>query len=134
MSEFLKETDKLLGKAVKSINDNLFTDTDKDANEREEEKESSTSQKEVEKPTPKKTERLKSVEEDEEPSVWGELKKNRKEYVNEFILYRLLTTEGFLALLCVIAFILLWMFAGFGWAVAVAILGLAIWDVKKMMQ
>lgn len=45
MSEFLKETDKLLGKAVKSINDNLFTDTDKDANVEEEETESPVSQK-----------------------------------------------------------------------------------------
>lgn len=42
-----------------------------------------------------------------------------------------------MALLCVIAFILLWIFAGFGWAVAVVILGLvigaAIWVVRKMM-
>ena len=41
----MKETDKLLGKAVKSINDNLFTDTDKDANVEEEETESPVSQK-----------------------------------------------------------------------------------------
>lgn len=143
MSEFLKETDKLLGKAVKSINDNLFTDTDKDVNEQKEEKESSTSQEqeEVEKPTQKKTtpsttERLKSIEE-KEPSILEELKDTYKEEGREFLLELLGTPQGILILLCVIAFILLWIFAGFGWAVAVVILGLVIWAAtwifKKMM-
>lgn len=118
MSEFLKETDKLLGKAVKSINDNLFTDTDKDANVEEEETESPVSQKNVERATQKKTapstnEQLKSIEEHKEPSVWEELKEGCKESCREFILFQLCTTEG-VALLCVIAFILLWIFAGFG--------------------
>ena len=139
MSEFLKETDKLLGKAVKSINDNLFTDTDKGTNGQEEEKESVTSQKNVERPTQKKTaqsttERLKSIEEDEEPSILEELKENYKENGREFILNLLGTTEGIVTLFCVIAFILLWIFAGFGWAVAVVILGFVIWGVKKLLN
>lgn len=99
MSEFLKETDKLLGKAVKSINDNLFTDTDKDANVEEEETESPVSQKNVERATQKKTapstnEQLKSIEEHKEPSVWEELKEGCKESCREFILFQLCTTEG----------------------------------------
>lgn len=140
MSEFLKEADKLLGNTVKSINDNLFADTENGANGQEEkdERESSTSQKKVEKPTPKKTkpsttERLKPIVEDERPSISEELKEIYKEEGHEFITNLLGTREGILILLCVIAFILIWIFAGFGWAIAVVILGLVIWGVKKMM-
>ncbi len=144
MSEFLKEADKLLGNTVKSINDNLFADTENGANGQEgkDERESSTSQKKVEKPTPKKakpstTERLTPIVEDEKTSILEELKENYKENGREFVLNLLGTTEGILTLLCVVAFILIWIFAGFGWAIAVVILGLviwaAIWFVKKMM-
>lgn len=90
----------------------------------------------TEKTAPSTNEQLKSIEEHKEPSVWEELKEGCKESCREFILFQLCTTEG-VALLCVIAFILLWIFAGFGWAVAVVILGLvigaAIWVVRKMM-
>ena len=142
MSEFLKETDKLLGKAVKSLNDNLFTDTDKGANGQEEEKESVTPQKEVEKPTQKKTaqsttKRLKSTEGDEEPPISEELKEYFKTFGRASVIDLFESGEGRRTLACVVAFILIWIFAGFWWAVAVVILGLviwaAIWVVKKMM-
>ena len=140
----MKEADKLLGNTVKSINDSLFADTENGANGQEEkdEKESSTLQKKVEKPTQKKakpstSERLKSIE-DEEPSILEELKESYKESGRDFVLELLGTTGGILTLLCVIAFILIWIFAGFGWAIAVVILGLVIWAatwvVKKMME
>ena len=132
MSEFLKETDKLLGKAVKSLNDNLFTDTDKGVNGQEEEKESSTSsQEEVEKPTQKKTapstsEQSRLKEEYKEPTVWDCLADEYKEKGNDFIYWLFSSKTGLVILACVIAFVLLWIFAGFWWAVGIAALCLIV--------
>ena len=117
MSEFLKSIDEQLAKTVKDLSGSISSDNEQDNSNQQQKVKPSISEKREQKPSKKEP----------EVSISEELSRRYKKEGRSLTLWLLGTKSGIMTIIGVIAFVAVWLLAGFWWAIGAVALCFAIY-------